>query len=207
MKLLLFGATGSVGRHIMQQALQRGHLVTAVTRDAKKIKEEHPLLSVRAGDVLDYDFVRQVMEGPDAVLCTLGAGRKGYVRAAGTANILQAMQEHTIDRFICQTSLGCGDSWGNLNFFWKRIMFGWFLKETFTDHQNQEKHIVGSNCNWTIIRPAAFTNGRLTRLFKTGFPPDDTTLKLKIARADLAYYMLQQVDSPENLHKKVGISY
>ncbi len=207
MKLLLFGATGTAGQHIMEQALGRGHHVTAFTRDARKIKKYHPLLSIAEGDVLDYDSVCHAMNGPEAVLCAIGAGRKGHVRASGTFNILKAMEHRNIDRLICQTTLGCGESWKNLNFFWKRIMFGWYLRDTFTDHQNQEKHIVGSNCNWTIIRPAAFTNGGLTRQFRSGFSTADTSLKLSISRADLAYFMLQQLDSRENLRKKVGISY
>jgi putative NADH-flavin reductase len=168
---------------------------------------KHEKLQVRVGDVLNYDSVLEAIRGHEAVFCTLGAGRKGRVRAEGTGNIITAMKEAGIRRFICQTTLGVGKSWDNLNFFWKRIMFGWFLKEAFEDHELQEKHIERSRLDWTIVRPGAFTNGPVTGKFRHGFPPHDRTTKLKISRGDLSLFMLQQLKNEEYMGKAVGLSY
>lgn len=207
MKLIIFGATGSVGQHLVQQALEAGHEVTAFTREKAKVSPHHPRLQVCEGDVLDAPTVAAALEGQSVVLCTLGAGRKGTVRAQGTENIVRGMQAHGARRLICQTTLGCGASQDNLNFFWKRVMFGWFLKEAFLDHEQQEQQVVDSSLDWTIIRPAAFTNGPLTQKFRHSFPSTDKSLKLKVSRADVAYFMLQQVDNQAYLHQKVGMSY
>lgn len=207
MKLIIFGSTGTIGKHLVKQAIEMGHHVTAFTRTPSKFGTQHNLLTVTKGDVLDYQSVQDAIKGKDAVLCALGDGRKGSVRSEGTLNIIKAMGKLNIDRLICQTTLGCGDSWNNLNFFWKKIMFGWFLKEAFIDHEKQEKHLFESKLHWTIVRPSAFTNGELTKSFNTGFSSKNNSLTLKISRPDVAYFMLQQVTSSKYIRKIVGISY
>ena len=67
--------------------------------------------------------------------------------------------------------------------FWKHIMFGWFLKNVFLDHELQEQLVKDSSLNWTIVRPSAFTDGEIHRELSTWFGPKDTSTKLKIARA------------------------
>lgn len=208
MKIIIFGSTGTIGQQLVKQALDAGHIVTAFTRNADKLKHiQHTNLNIFTGDVLNPEKVNASVKEQDTVLCTLGAGRKGIVRSVGTKNIIAAMDKAGISRFICQTTLGCGESKGNLNFFWKKIMFGWFLKHAFIDHELQEKEIKNSKTNWTIVRPGAFTNGALTTNYRQGFMPDDKSIKLKISRADVSHFMLQQIQSNNYLHKAVGISY
>lgn len=117
------------------------------------------------------------------------------------------MEKTGVQRFICQTTLGCGDSWANLNFFWKRIMFGWFLKKAFLDHELQEKYILESQTDWTIVRPGAFTDGPKTGNYRHGFASGAQGLKLKISRADVADFMLKQLGNEQYLRKTPGLSY
>jgi len=208
MRLIIFGATGTIGRQLVQQALQLGHSVTAFARHTDKLGDlHHPRLQLQNGDVRDYPAVENALRGHDAVLCALGAGRQGQVRAEGTRHIIRAMESTGLRRLICQTTLGAGDSQGNLNFFWKRIMFGWFLKAAFLDHELQEKYIVASSLDWTIVRPAAFTDGPATGQYRQGFAADVADLKLKISRADVADFMLKQLISDQYLRQTPGLSY
>ena len=154
MKLVIFGATGSIGRQLVEQALAQGHGVTALARNPAKLDIKHPDLKIVQGDVMDFTAVEKAVQGQEAVLCALGAGRKGTIRSEGTRHIVCAMEKAGVRRFICQTTLGVGDSQGNLNFFWKRIMFGFILREAFADHVNQENNIKQSRLDWTIVRPA-----------------------------------------------------
>ncbi|WP_409070402.1 NAD(P)H-binding protein [Aliifodinibius sp. S!AR15-10] len=64
-----------------------------------------------------------------------GAAAKGTVRSEGTKNIIRAMQTHGLRRLICLSMLGVGESCGNLNFFWKYIMFGIILRKVFCRSQ------------------------------------------------------------------------
>ncbi|GAB3696602.1 hypothetical protein GCM10027592_19880 [Spirosoma flavus] len=142
MKLLIFGATGSIGRLLVAQALEQGHTVTAFVRDSAKLdSQNHPNLRISQGDVLNLPSVEKAVRGQDVVLCALGGGRKGHIRAEGTKNIIRAMETAHVKRLICQTTLGAGDSRDNLNFFWKYLMFGLLLREAYADHELQERYV------------------------------------------------------------------
>ena len=207
MKLLVFGATGSIGRQLVEQALDQGHAVSAFARHPGKLAFEHQNLQIIEGNVLDKDAVERAMRDQEAVLCALGAGRKGIVRAEGTRNIIRAMQQTGVRQLICQTTLGIGDSRGNLNFFWKHIMFGMLLRQAFADHMVQENHIRQSDLDWTIVRPGAFTDGRRTGAYRHGFPGTDRSTQLKISRADVADFMLKQLADDTYRHQTPSLSY
>ena len=92
-------------------------MLTAFARDPVRVDIKHANLQVIRGDVLDPASVEKAVQGHDAVLCSLGAGRKGAVRSEGTRNIIHAMEKAGVRRFICQSTLGVGDSRDNLSFF------------------------------------------------------------------------------------------
>lgn len=207
MKLIIFGATGSVGRHLVGKALAAGHHVTAFSRRRDIGMPADGRLRAIRGDVLNPDQVAAAIEGQDAVLCAIGAGRRGGLRAPGTANIISGMKRHGVQRLICQTTLGVGESERNLDFFWKHIMFGLLLRPAFKDHALQEEHIRASGLDWTIVRPGAFTDGPETGVYRHGFPATARDLKLKISRADVARFMLDQLADPTYLHATPGLSY
>lgn len=207
MRVLVFGATGSVGRQVVEQGLARGHEVTAFVRDPSGLDVAHEKLTVFRGDVLDASSVKRAVRGQEAVLCSIGAGRKGGVRSEGTRNIIRAMEGAGVRRLVCQTTLGAGESSGNLNFFWKHVMFGLLLRGAFADHQQQEAHVRRSDLDWTIVRPAAFTDGGRTGEYRHGFPPSKQGLELKISRADVADFMLNQLTDEHYLRQTPGLSY
>lgn len=140
------------------------------------------------------------------MLCSLGAGRKGIVRAEGTRVIVQAMERAGVKRLVCQTTLGVGESWGNLNFFWQRVMFGLILRPAFADHVQQEGYVRRSGFDWTIVRPAASTSGDRTGSYQHGFAPTQKGLELNIS-ADVADFMLKQLTDDTYLYKTPGLSY
>ena len=210
MKVIIFGASGTIGKHLVTQALHEGYAVTAFCRDTQKLNEvNHPKLKIEKGDVFNPRDVNNAVQGQDAVCVVLGSGkkRKGTVRSQGTMHIIEAMKKNSVRRLICQTTLGVGDSHGNLNLFWKYFMFGWFLKEVFLDHVLQENYVVNSGLDWTIVRPSAFTDGLKTKNYAHGFGLEKKNLKLKISRSDVADFILKQVQSDTYLCKTPAVSY
>ncbi len=207
MKLIIFGATGSVGKQVVNQALNKGHQVTAFVRDAAKVAVEHKNLHIATGNAMDATSVENAIQGHDAVLVSIGAGRKGTVRSEATRHIITAMKKLGIRRLICQSTLGVGNSRGNLNVLWKYIMFGLLLRQAYADHVRQEAHVKKSGLDWTIVRPGAFVDGELTGDYRHGFSGSDKTTKLKISRSDVADFMLKQLFDPRYLHKTPGLSY
>jgi putative NADH-flavin reductase len=191
----------------VEQALEEDHTVSAFLRDPAKLPIQHANLKIVKGDVLNFSTVEKAIKNQDAVLCSLGAGNKGNVRAEGTRNIIRAMENNGVRRFICQTTLGAGDSRGNHNFFWKYIMFGFLLKAAYKDHEVQENYVTQSSLDWTIVRPAAFTDGPRTGNYKHGFGPNAKGITLKISRADVADFMLKQLGDERYIRKAPGQSY
>jgi len=103
---------------------------------------------------------------------------------------VQAMQRNGVRRLVCLSTLGVGDSRANMNFYWKYIMFGMLLHGAFADHVSQEKHVIRSGLDWTIVRPATYTDGERTGNYRHGFSATAKALKLKISRADVAGFVL-----------------
>ncbi len=208
MKIIVFGATGTVGTEIVKQALQKGYDVTAFVRDPEKmVSLNHPNLSVYTGDVSNVEEVKRAVKNHDAIFCALGDGRTGKIRALGTLNIIHAMNSAAVRKLICLSTLGIGESYGNLNFIWKHIMFGMLLKRAFNDHKLQEEYIRNSDLDYTIVRPSALTSGTITNGYKIGFDEKYKKLTLKISRADVADFMLRQLYSDHYLKKPVSISH
>lgn len=209
MKVIVFGATGSVGQLAVERLLASGHTVTAFARQPDRLELRHARLVTRTGDALDPDSVRAAVDGHDAVIIALGAGasRKSRVRSQGTLNVINAMQAHGVTRLICQSTLGVGDSWANLNFMWKRIMFGLLLKPAFEDHVLQEQLVRASGLDWTIVRPSAFTDDAPGDDYKVDFPASERGLSLKIARAEVAAFLAKCLGETPFTHRAVAISH
>lgn len=210
MKVAVFGATGTIGKHLITQSLEQGHKVTAFCRDSTKLQEfKHSNLKTIEGDVFNPSDVDRAVQDQDVVIIALGSGksRKSVVRSIGTKHIIAAMKANGVPRLICQSTLGTYESNKNLNFFWKHIMFGWYLKQIFEDHELQEKYVLESGLDWTIVRPGAFTNGEKTEQYQHGFGPEAKSLKLKISRADVADFILKQLGSLHYMHQTPGLSY
>ncbi len=208
MKIIVFGATGTVGRLAVERILAEGHEVTAFARRPEKLGIRNPNLTLFAGDAMDQATVTDAVRGHDAVLITIGSGmsRKSVIRSQGTMNVIQGMHAHGVRRLICQSTLGAHESWSNLNFFWKRIMFGLLLRPVFLDHELQENLVRASGLDWTLVRPSAFTDGPALGAFKEGIKPNDRNLTLKISRADVAEFLKRQLSDANYLHRAVGIS-
>ncbi|MEO1067987.1 MAG: SDR family oxidoreductase [Cyanobacteria bacterium J06638_6] len=209
MKLIVFGATGTVGCQVVKQALSQGHVVTAFARNPANLDSQHPQLRSIQGDVMDLPTVQQAVQGQDAVVCVLGSGKKltGTVRSQGTQQIIRAMEATGVRRLICLSTLGAGDSWGSLNFYWKTIMFGLILRHVFADHEKQEEYVRQSGLDWTIVRPGALLDGDRTGQYRHGFGGNDKTSQLKVTRADVADFILKQLTDQFYLHQAPSLSY
>ena len=206
MNIIVFGATGTVGSHIVDRALLQGHHVTAFARRPEAVVLDHLNLTTATGDVLNAETVRAAIDGHDSVIVALGAGRNGTVRSVGTQNIVDAMKTKGVTRLIVQSTLGAGDSRPALNFFWKRIMFGLLLRPAYADHQRQEEIVAASDLDWTLVRPSAFTDGPATNKYSHGFAPTIKGLALKISRADVAGFVLRQLTDQTYLGRAASLS-
>lgn len=206
MKVVIFGATGSVGQHLVKQSVGAGYETSVFMRRKHDDGGSDATVTRHYGDVLNAADVEAAVAGKDAVICALGDGAKGAIRAAGTANIIAAMQSQGVRRLICQSTLGAGDSRPALNFFWKYVMFGVLLRKAMADHEAQENLVRRSGLDWTIVRPAAFTDDPVGGQYRHGFAPRERGLTMKIGRADVARFILAQLGSERYLRAAPSLS-
>lgn len=207
MKVIVFGASGTVGSHVVTQGLEQGHEITAFTRSHTSITPQHPRLTIVAGDVFNAAALAPVLTGHDAVIVALGAGAKGGVRGRGTAAITAAMHEAGVRRLVVQSTLGAGDSHPALTPLWKYVMFGMLLRAAYLDHHEQELATRASGLDWTITRPGAFVDGPRTGAYRRGFAPVRVKKVATVSPADVADFLLEQLTDDRWLRKSPSQGY
>ncbi len=207
-RVLIVGATGGTGRLLVAQALERGYAVTALVRNSSRLQVKHPRLKVIQGDVLDYASVEAAVGGQDAVLSALGHKRFFYptrILSEGTRNILRAMEIHGVPRLVCETSLGLGDSVGRMGLYYTFFVIPVILPLYFWDKTRQERIIAETNVEWVIVRPGMLTNGDKRGSYRHG-PDVGSLLKtVRISRADVADFMLNQLTCDKYLRAAPGV--
>jgi len=208
--ILIVGATGGTGRQLVLQALERGCSVTALARDPSKLGIEHPNLRVVQGDVLEYDSVEAAVKGQEAVISALGHKRyfgPSRILSEGTKNILSAMEAQGVRRFVCQTSLGIGDSAGLMGLYYTFIVCPFVVPFYFWDKTRQEQLIAASRLEWVIVRPGQLTNGVKRGAYRHGSTIGNYISTVRISRADVADFLLNQLTDDTYLRTAVGVSW
>jgi uncharacterized protein YbjT (DUF2867 family) len=209
-RLLIIGATGGTGRQLVTQALARGHAVTALVRDPSRLQVDHPRLAVVQGNVLDAGSVDEAVRGQDAVLCALGHKRffvPTRILSEGTRNILGAMEAHGVRRLVCETSLGIGDSAGRMGLYYTFFVIPLILPFYFWDKTRQERLLARSAVEWVIVRPGVLTNRDGKGQYRHGRRVGSFLLTVRIARADVAAFMLDQLAPDASLRTATGVSW
>lgn len=209
-KVLVVGATGGTGRELVAQALERGHVVTALVRNPSRLQIDHPRLTVVQGDVLDAPVVEQAVRGQDAVVSALGHKRFFYptrILSEGTGNIVRAMEKHGVPRLVCETSLGIGDSAGRMGLSYTFFVIPLVLPLYFWDKARQEQVVARSRIAWVIVRPGVLTNGEKRGRIRQGRGVGSLLSTVRISRADVAAFMLDQLVSDAYLRSAPGVSW
>ena len=207
-RVLIVGATGGTGRQLVAQALERGHVVTALVRDPSALHVEHPRLHVMRGDVLDYPSVEAAMQAQEVVLCALGHKRffqPTRILSEGTRNILRAMETHGVRRLVCETTLGIGDSAWRMGLSYTFFIIPFIVSFYFWDKTRQERLIAASRVKWVIVRPGALTDGARRNRYTHGRRVGSFVRTVRISRADVADFMLNQMTDNTYLSAAPGV--
>ena len=209
-KILIVGATGGTGRQLVEQALARGYIVTAFVRKPARLRIENPQLTIIQGDVLDYASVESAMIGQDAVVCALGHKRFFYparILSQGTRNIIKLMETYRVTRLVCETSLGIGGSAWRMGLYYTFFTIPLILPLYFWDKARQERIIAESSIEWVIVRPGVLTNAEKRGQISHGHQVGSFIWTVRISRADVAEFMLNQLETDEYLYKATGLAW
>ena len=205
MAVVIFGASKGIGLATVRQALAAGHKVRAFARSASSIPEDHPNLEKVDGDALDSVCVRGALQPGDVVIQTLGISitpanilRPVKLFSTATRVLVDAMKEAGAKRLICVTGFGAGDSADAGSLFYRALGRQGFLKRAYDDKDVQEWIIRKSGLDWVIARPGILTDGPATGRYKVLADREDWRLG-KISRANVADFLVKQIDSDEYL--------
>jgi putative NADH-flavin reductase len=194
MKLLVLGATGPTGRLLVQQAADAGHAVTVLVRDPARATGL--AATVVVGDATVADDVRGALRGQDAVLSTLGPrNATDAVRSRAAAVLVAAMRESGVRRLVWISASGVADSRPQAvasSFVFGRVILPLFLRRQYADAALAEQTIIASDLEWVVVRPVQLVEHRP----RAAAIPDVAGGKLpvlKVARADVASFMLEQL--------------
>jgi putative NADH-flavin reductase len=208
LKLLVFGATGPTGRHLVSQALEQGHEVTAFARQPEAIAPRERLRVLQGDTTRDAAAVAAAIRGKDAIVSALGVGNTFFpngLMQRSLGNIVPAMEREGVKRLVLMSAFGVGASKDNAPLI-PRIMYCTLLSGIFADKQAAEDELRASALDWTIVYPVLLTSGPATGRYRAG-----ERLELHgvptISRADVAHFMLGEISRPQYLRKAVALSY
>jgi putative NADH-flavin reductase len=212
MKILVIGATGPTGQEIVKQAVEQGHAVTALVRDAAKANFATPVV-LAVGNVLERGSLTRALDGQEAVVCSLGSGITGPFKemtmlSEGTRNLLAAMQEKNVRRIVCITGIGAGESKGHGPWYYNWLIQPLILRGVYEDKTRQENLVRNSGLAWTLVRPGLLTNGAAK-----GQTAVRALIELadvyagNISRADVAEFCLLELMDGRYLNKAPVITY
>ena len=204
--VLVIGASKGIGRETVKSALKAGHTVRAMARSAVRIPGRHANLEPVTGDALDLVAVEQAIKDVDVVIQTLGvsAGPDMVLKpvrlfSTATKILVAAMEQAEVKRLVCLTGFGAGNSRNRGNLLYN-VAFNLFLGRAYDDKDVQERIVRESKLDWVIARPGILTNGPKTDAYQALVEPNTWRCGF-ISRADVADFLVKQVDSDEYLGK------
>ncbi|KKD06656.1 NAD(P)-dependent oxidoreductase [Streptomyces sp. WM6386] len=198
MRVTVFGATGGIGRLLVQQLLDANHHVTALTRSPAKLTFTHPHLTLVSGQLSDRAAVEQAITGTDAVISALGPSLKrsttGTPLTDGTRIIVQAMQKQGVRRFIGLATPSLADPRDKTH--WKHkvlpVMAKLMFPNALTEVTGMTEAVTGSDLDYTIARITNPTDKPSTGRIRSGFLGHDKVGSV-MSRTDIAAFLVSQL--------------
>jgi putative NADH-flavin reductase len=207
-KILVLGASGGVGKQVVQHALEAGHAVTALVRDPAKTFPPHERLTVVTGGVVDDPLgLDRAMQDQAVVISAIGRGqsfKSNDLIARCVPPLLASMKAHGVRRLIFTSALGVGESMRDTPLL-AQLFMRTLLRGIYADKIAGESHIRNSDLDWTLVQPAQLSDGALTRKYRVGERLVMSGMP-SVSRADVAHFIVGEVDSPAYVRKVAIVS-
>jgi putative NADH-flavin reductase len=205
MNLLVVGANGKTGRALVRLACERGHVVTALAHHQPT--RSMYCARVVQGDARDRNVLDLAIAGQDAIIDTIGT-RKPFLRTTLETDVadclIASMRRYHIRRMIAISSIGVGDSIANVPPIYRMLM-PIFFRGAIPDKEGMEARLRRSDLDWTIVRPAGLTDGPQTGSVQLVAPLSRRRV-YRIARADVADFILDHLDDGDSFRATIGIA-
>lgn len=202
MKILVLGASGGVGKHLVRLTCDQGHAVTALARCADGIDSRARIVR---DDVLRPGCFEEYVPSHEVVLSALGIKRRNPANpwsalasppdfsSRTAAMLVKAMRQSGIARVIAVSAAGVAESAARMNLLMKFFVASSKVGVGYRDLAVMERLYAESGLDWCCPRPTRLTNGPLTRRVKTA---ESFPMAAAISRADVAWWMLELAAQP-----------
>lgn len=221
LQILVYGATGNIGTHIVDEALARGHFVTAVSRDPSRIAKQHPNLKAVAGDLLDSDSILQLVAGKDVVVTSVRGvigddedpkNSLQYIAVVGVVEQLRELGDEA-GRLIHVGGAGSLEV-GDGELYADKLPKLFLPKGLELEIQGQVLALEylrnTDDVAWSYATPPKnFTNGERTGNFRVGGDQlmEDERGKSRISRADFAVAILDEAELELYTGQRFSVAY
>jgi len=183
MKVLVLGATGGTGSHVLRVALSAGHEVTVLVRDASALDVTD---GVRVLNAIGSRNIRHPVE--------VEVGRA----------LLPAMRDSAVDRLVVCSAFGVGDSQADANTL-QKMFFHTVLGKVYAAKDVADAEVRESGLDWTLVYPTRLTDDPATGSLATGERLPQGA-GIHVTRADVARFMLAQLTDATWSRKTVVVT-
>jgi uncharacterized protein YbjT (DUF2867 family) len=210
--MTVFGASGGIGGHVVRQALDAGHKVTAVVRDPAGLRASDSSLEVvTVPGLTEVEPLLPALTGSDVVISGVGprSRKAGPVASATGCGILGAMAGAGVRRLVVVSAVPVGPVPDGESFANRRLLLpliGAMLRDLYADLAELEDEIGRSGTDWTVVRPPKLTDKPLTGTYRTRVG-GNVPRGYSVSRADVAHLMLAVLADPATVRQPVGIAY
>ncbi|HVA91007.1 MAG TPA: NAD(P)-dependent oxidoreductase [Chloroflexota bacterium] len=210
MKIVVFGASGVLGRRITQEALDRGHDVIAVVRDPSRLTLESPRLTAAAGDVTDSAQVAKLVVGHDVVISAVGpgVGDDPTIVVHAARSLIAGVPAGEVKRLIVVNGAGSLEVAPGVQLV-DTPDFHDAWKPVARAHRDALALYRAADLDWTVVSPAALIQpGERTGHYRTGSDQllvDDTGAS-HISAGDFAIALLDEAEHPRAIRRRITVA-
>jgi len=209
MRIALFGATGGTGKQLIEQALEAGHEVVAYARNPSKLDIRHERLKVIQGELADVALIEGAVSGAEAVISALGprGGSRERPITRGMRNIIVSMKKQGVRRLVVSSTLSARDPNDKPDFKTEALvrLVKFTMRDAYEDIVSAAESVRDSDLDWTIVRLAMLNNNVKSGQVRAGYVGTGE-VGTSISRADVAYFMLKQLEDTKFLRSAPAIS-
>ena len=207
MNIAIIGAGAGIGLESVNQALEKGHKVTALSTNTNHINDHPNLIKINGSATSPVDLKKAINDS-EAVLITVGTKSKKattlFSDIAKTLIHVSSELNFSSPVFVI-TGFGTGESKNYLSFF-MRTVISLFLKDQYINKTEMEELIAKSDLKWEIIRPGMLTNGSAASTYKVLSGLQKGMKVGKISRADVANFLVDEAENQRFIYQYVALS-
>lgn len=155
LKAAVLGGGGRTGKYLVNQLLEQGFSLKVLLRNPDNFEIQNSNIEIIKGDALDFEIIKLLLNDCQAVISTIGQRKdEPLVASAFTKNVLKAMKEYNIDRYVLLAGLNIDTPFDKKS--QKTTMATDWMKANFPiiqeDRQKAYSLLEESDVNWTQVR-------------------------------------------------------